>query len=187
MSAHSHGFDLDEIGPYATVAEFETPEDLVAAADAARLAGFKKMDAYSPFPVHGLSDAIGFKSNAVPFLVLWGGLTGGLFGYCLQYYVHVLDYPMNVGGKPLNSIPSMIPITYECTILWGGLTAFFSMIALNRLPKLYHSIFNTPNFERATNDRFFLAIEAADPNYEAVRVRDFLTERGALSIAEVEK
>ncbi|RYG46249.1 DUF3341 domain-containing protein [bacterium] len=182
-----YALSADEIGPYATVAEFETPEDLIEAADAARLAGFKKMDAYTPFPIHGLSDAIGFKSNAVPFLVFWGGLTGALVGYGLQYYVHVLDYPMNVGGKPLNSIPSMIPITYECTILFAGLTAFFSMIALNRLPKLYHSIFNTPNFDRASNDRFFLAIEAADPNYESGKVHDFLAQRGALSVVEVAK
>jgi len=176
----------DPTGTYATVAEFDTPEALIEAAEAARVAGFKKMDAYSPFPIHGLSEAIGFKSHAVPFAVFAGGLTGSLVGYSLQFYVHVLDYPLNVGGKPLVSLPAMIPIAYECTILFAGLTAFFGMLAFNRLPKLYHSIFNTPGFDRATNDRFFLAIEAKDPNWEEVRTRSFLEGLGALRVSEVE-
>ena len=176
----------DPIGTYATVAEFETPEQLIAAAEAARHAGFKKMDAYSPFPIHGLSEAIGFKSNGVPFAVFAGGLTGATFGYSLEFYVHVLDYPLNVGGKPLVSLPAMIPVAYECTILFAGLTAFFGMLAMNKLPKLYHSIFNTPGFDRATNDRFFLAIEAKDPNWEETQVRNFLEGLGALRVSEVE-
>jgi len=172
---------------YAVVAEFDTPEKLMAAAEAARKAGFKKMDAYSPFPIHGLSEAIGFKDVKVPFSVFAGGLCGSLFGYTLQYYVHVFDYPMNVGGKPLNSLPSMIPVTYEATILFSGLTAFFSMLAFNKLPKPYHSIFNTPNFERATQDRFFLAIESSDPYYDAEKVKAFLKEQSPLNISEVEE
>jgi len=177
-------------GPYepklhAIVAEFDNPDDLVEAADKARQAGFRKMDAYSPFPIHGLSEAIGFKDVKVPFSVFAGGLVGSCFGYGLQYYVHVLDYPMNVGGKPLNSLPSMIPITYECTILFAGLTAFFGMLAFNRLPKPYHPIFNTPNFNRATQDRFFLAIESEDPNFETERVTTFLKELSPLNVTEV--
>jgi hypothetical protein len=175
----------DERETYALVAEFDSAEALLAAAEAARVAGFKKMDAYSPFPIHGLSDAIGFKSNAVPFAVLGGGLLGGLTGYSLQYYVHVLDYPMNVGGRPLVSLPAMVPITFELTILFSGLTAFFSMIALNRLPKPYHSIFNTPGFERATQDRFFLAIEAKDKNFDPQRTHEFMRGLNPLSLNEV--
>ena len=177
-------------GPYepklhAIVAEFDSPDVLVEAADKARLAGFKKMDAYSPFPIHGLSDAIGFKDVKVPFSVFAGGLVGSCFGYGLQYYVHVFDYPMNVGGKPLNSLPSMIPITYECTILFAGLTAFFGMLIFNRLPKPYHPIFNTPNFDRATQDRFFLSIEAEDPNFDTAKVTSFLNELSPLKVTEV--
>jgi hypothetical protein len=182
--SHAHAVEMPTT--YAMVAEFDSPEKLVEAAEAARRAGFRKMDAYSPFPIHGLSDAIGFRDVKVPWLVFMGGLFGAAFGYGLQYYVHVFDYPMNVGGKPLNSLPSMIPITYECTILVAGLTAFFSMIALNRLPQPYHPIFNTPRFERATQDRFFLAIEATDPQYDADRVRAFLNEHAPLTVSEVE-
>ena len=176
----------DPVGTYATVAEFDSPDALLEAAEAAKKAGFKKMDAYSPFPIHGLSEAIGFKSNGVPFAVFCGGLTGATFGYSLEFYVHVIDYPLNVGGKPLVSLPAMVPIAYECTILFAGLTAFFSMLALNKLPKLYHSIFNTPGFDRATNDRFFLAIESGDGQWEMGKVRGFLEGLGALRVSEVE-
>lgn len=177
---------LTEGRPYGLVAEYDTPEALMAAAERARLAGFSRMDAYTPFPVHGLSDAIGFRDSKVPYLVFGGGLMGAMFGYSLQYYVHVLDYPMNVGGKPLVSLPSMVPVTFECTILFAGLTAFFSMIALNKLPKPYHAIFNTPGFERATKDRFFLAIEARDPQYNVRDTRTFLEETTPIRVSEVE-
>lgn len=183
MSGYSNTL---EQGLYGLVAEFDTPERLIEAADAARRAGFKKMDAYTPFPVHGLSEAIGFQTNAVPFLVFAGGLAGSIFGYSLQFYVHALDYPMNVGGKPFISLPSMVPITFECTVLWAGLTAFFSMLTLNKLPRLYHSIFNAPGIERATRDRFFLAIEARDPNFDLERTREFLSSMNPLSLSEVE-
>ena len=192
MSATHTSSNMNAYGPnlgtgtWAVVAEFDSPEKLVSAAEAARRAGFKKMDAYSPFPIHGLSDAIGFRDVKVPFSVFAGGLIGGAFGYGLQFYVHVLDYPMNVGGKPLVSLPSMIPITYECTILFAGLTAFFSMLAYNKLPKPYHSIFNTPGFERATQDRFFLAIEKEDPQFDSEKTAAFLKELDALNVSEVE-
>ncbi len=182
----SHAVAEESSTVYAVVAEFDTPEKLMSAAESARKAGFKKMDAYSPFPIHGLSEAIGFKDVKVPFLCFAGGLTGALFGYTLQYYVHVFDYPMNVGGKPLVSLPSMIPVTYEATILFAGLTAFFSMIALNRLPQPYHSIFNTPGFERATQDRFFLAIESADAHFDAEKVKRFLQDHEPIRVSEVE-
>jgi len=178
---------ITDTSPYGLVAEFDTPEALVAAADAARVAGFKKMDAYTPFPVHGLSEAIGFRDVKVPFLVFGGGLCGAMFGHGLQYYVHVLDYPLNVGGRPLYSLPAMVPITFEPTILFSALTATFGMLALNGLPKLYHSIFNTPGFLRASQDRFFLAIESKDKQYDSLRTREFLEGLNPLNVSEVER
>ncbi len=181
-----HGAPVVE-GPYALVAEFESPEQLLEAAEKAKLAGYKKMDAYSPFPVHGLSDAIGFRDAKVPFMVFIGGLTGVAFGFTLIWYTATIDYPLNVGGKPFNSLPSYIPISFECTVLFSALTAVFGMIALNRLPQPYHSIFNTPGFERASQDRFFLAIEAEDPSYDSEATRAFLTHLHPVSVSEVEK
>jgi hypothetical protein len=167
------------------VAEFDTPEALIAAAERAREAGYKRMDAYSPFPVHGVSEAIGFRDVKVPWIVFAGGLVGAFTGYTLQWYTSVIDYPMNVGGKPLNSIPAFIPITFELTILFAAFGAVFGMLALNGLPKPYHSIFNTPGFERASQDRFFLAIEARDPGYEPEETRRFLESVGPLRVSEV--
>lgn len=182
----SHGHDADnEPKVYAMVAEFDDADVLVEAAEAARLAGYKKMDAYTPFPVHGLSEAIGFHDVRMPWMIFMGGLLGSITGYTMQWYILSVDYTMNVGGKPLNSIPSFVPITFECTILFSALTAVFGMLALNRLPKPYHSIFNTPGFERASQDRFFLAIEAEDKNYDADKVRRFLSELPVLSVNEV--
>jgi len=177
----------DPRGPYALVAEFESPEELLEAAEKARLAGYKKMDAYSPFPVHGLSDAIGFRDAKVPFMVFIGGLCGVAFGFTLIWYTATIDYPLNVGGKPFNSLPSYIPISFECTVLFSALTAVFGMLAVNKLPKPYHSIFNTPGFERASQDRFFLAIEADDPAYDLKTTKEFLSGMHPVSVNEVEK
>lgn len=183
--SHGHGHGEAEVGPYAIVAEFDSAESIIAAAETCRAEGYSKMDAYSPFPVHGLSEAIGFHDVRMPWLIFAGGLIGAFTGYTLQWYTSVIDYPLNVGGKPLNSIPSFVPITFECTILFAALTAVFGMLAINKLPKPYHSIFNTPGFERASQDRFFLAIEATDPNYDAEKIRTFLQGLNPLSIAEV--
>ena len=179
------GYGGNEVGVYGMTAEFDTPERLMDAAEAARLEGYKVMDAYSPFPIHGLSDAIGFKSVAVPYLVFFGGFTGIMFGFTLQWWTSTIDYPLNVGGKPFDSLPAFIPVMYESTILFAALSAFFGMWALNGLPKPYHSIFNTPGFERASQDRFFLAIEAKDRHYDPERTRDFLMQQNALNVAEV--
>ena len=179
------GYGGSEIGVYGMTAEFDTPERLMDAAEAARLEGYKVMDAYSPFPIHGLSDAIGFKSVAVPYLVFFGGFCGIMFGFTLQWWTSTIDYPLNVGGKPFDSLPAFIPVMYESTILFAALSAFFGMWALNGLPKPYHSIFNAPGFERASQDRFFLAIEAKDRNYDPERTRDFLMQQNPLNVAEV--
>lgn len=181
----SHGHEPQGPQVYAMVAEFDSAEALLAAAEATKKAGYRNVDAYSPFPVHGLSDAIGFHDVRLPWMIFMGGLIGFFTGYTLQWYTAVVDYPMNVGGKPLNSIPSFFPITYECTILFGALTATFGMLALNRLPKPYHSIFNTPGFERASQDRFFLAVEADDRKYAAADVRTFLKGLEPLAVNEV--
>ncbi len=182
----SHGA-TEDIGPYALVAEFDTPDQLLEAAEHARKAGYKKMDAYTPFPVHGLSEAIGFHEIKVPWLVFGGGLIGTFSGIFLEWYTSTVDYPLNVGGKPFFSIPAFFPVAYEATILFAALTAVFSMIGLNHLPKLYHSIFNTPGFERASQDRFFLAIEAEDHLYDSVETKRFLQDLKPLAISEVEK
>ena len=178
------GYGATEVGTYAMVAEFDTPERLMDAAENARLAGYKKMDAYSPFPIHGLSDAIGFKSVAVPYIVFIGGICGTFAGYTLEWYTSVIDYPLNVGGKPFNSIPAFIPVAYEATILFAAISAVFGMFALNKLPQPYHSIFNTPGFERASQDRFFLAIESVDPRYDAEATRSFLMDQKPLTVNE---
>ncbi len=168
---------------HAVVVEFETPEQLLKAANQAREAGFTKLEAYSPFPIHGLSEAIGFHDEKVPWIVAIGGLTGALAGMALQIYVSVIDYPMNVGGKPLLSLPAFIPVTFECTILFASFGAVFGMMALNGLPRPHHPIFDTPNFERASQDRFFLAVEAEDPKYSEAQA--FLGGLTTATVAEV--
>lgn len=170
---------------YGVVAEFDSPEELMSAANKAREAGYRQLDAYTPFPVHGLSDAIGFKDEKVPWIVFAGALTGAAGGYLLQYYTAVIDYPINVGGKPLNSLPMFFPVTYEATILFAAFGAVFGMFALNRLPQPYHGVFNTPNFERASQDKFFLAIEAEDEKFDEVETQQFLETMNANNVSLV--
>ena len=136
------------------------------------------MDVYSPFPVEGLAELLGFHRSSVPATVLVGGILGAAGGYILQVWLNAVDYPLNVGGRPLNSIPAWIPIMYELTILCGSLAAVFGMLALNGLPMPYHPVFNVPEFARASADRFFLAIEAADPLAGTENPRDFLESLG---------
>lgn len=171
---------------YGLIAEFDSPEALLEAARRACAAGFRKIDAYSPFPVDGLAEAIGFHHTRVPLLVLIGGIIGCLGGFFLQYWVAVIDYPINIGGRPFNSWPSFIPVTFELTILIASLFAFFGVLALNRLPMPYHPVFNVERFELASRNRFFLCIEAVDSNFELERTRRFLDEIGSLGTYEVE-
>jgi hypothetical protein len=170
---------------YGLMAEFDTPDRIVEAARRTYHAGYKKIDAYTPFPIEELSEAIGFHRNAVPLVVLIGGLLGGLSGFSLQYWIHVINYPINVGGRPLNSWPSFIVVTFEMTILLAGISAVFGMLALNGLPMPYHPVFNVPRFAFASKDRFFLIIFASDPKYDAVETRRFLEGLGPRSIDEV--
>jgi Protein of unknown function (DUF3341) len=170
---------------YGLMAEFDTPERIVEAARHTYQAGYKKIDAYTPFPIEQLSEAIGFHRNGVPLVVLIGGLLGGLSGFSLQYWIHVINYPINVGGRPLNSWPAFIVVTFEMTILFAGIFAVFGMLALNGLPMPHHPVFNVPRFAFASKDRFFLMIFASDPQYDAVETRRFLEALGPRSINEV--
>jgi Alternative complex III, ActD subunit len=171
---------------YGLMAEFDSPEALLEASRRAFAEGFRRMDAYSPFPVDGLAEAIGFPRTRVPLIVLIGGIVGCIGGFWLQYWVSVIDYPINIGGRPLNSWPSFIPVTFELTILLAALAAFFSVLGLNRLPMPYHPVFNVERFELASRNRFFLCIEAADKKFELERTRRFLDEIGSLGTYEVE-
>lgn len=170
---------------YGLMAEFDTPSDLVAAARRTHEEGYQKVDAYTPFPVEGLAEEIGFTKNGVPLVVLVGGILGGLSGYALQYWVSAISYPVNVGGRPYHSWPAFIVVTFEMTILFAGLAAVFGMLALNGLPMPYHPVFNVPRFAFATKDRFFLIIFSSDPKYSSESTRQFLETLGPRSISEV--
>jgi hypothetical protein len=161
---------------YGIMAEFDTATDMVDAANKVRLAGYTHTDAFSPFPLHEIDEALGIKRSILPLLVFAGGITGLLTGIALQVFVHYIDYPMNVGGRPYISIPSFVPPAYELTILLAGFTAVFGMLFLNGLPRPYHPVFNVPRFGLATREKFFLLIEAADPLYDYEKVRSFMEE-----------
>jgi hypothetical protein len=171
---------------YGLLAEFETTDAVLGAAHQTRDAGYHDVDAFAPFPVHGLDEAVGAPPRILPRLIFAGGLFGGLAGFGMQYFACVIHYPLNIGGRPFNSWPSFIPITFECTILFAALTAVFGMLALNGLPRPYHPLFSVPQFKRATQDRFFLCIRAKDPKFDAAKTRAFLTKTGALGVYEVE-
>jgi hypothetical protein len=170
---------------YGIMAEFDSPKALVAAARLTYEAGFRKIDTYSPFPIEEAAEAIGFHHNAVPLVVLIGGILGGVSGYLLQWWINVVSYPVNVGGKPHHSWPAFIVVTFEMTILFAGLAAVFGMLALNGLPMPYHPVFNVPRFAFATKDRFFLIIFSSDPKYNAADTRQFMEGLQPRSISEV--
>ena len=172
---------------YGIMAEFREPEQLLDAARAAYRAGYRKMDAYSPYEVEGLSEAIGFRKTRVPLLVLLGGVSGAVTAYGMQWYSAAVDYPLNVGGRPLHSWPSFVPITFELTVLFAALAGVIGMLAMNGLPKLYHPVFNAPEFKRASQTSFFLCIEAKDHVFRADEVREFLLSLAPVQVMEVER
>jgi hypothetical protein len=171
---------------YGVVAEFENPSDLVAAARRVYSLGYRRINGYSPYPIEELSEAIGFTHTSLPLIVFIGGLVGGIGGFLMQYYIEVIDYPINVGGKPYNSWPAFIPITFETTVLVAAFSAVLGMLVLNKLPQPYHPVFNLPNFAMATRDRFFLAIEANDPKFHHAEVIELLKSLNALEVNDVE-
>ena len=172
---------------YGVLAEFPTPHELIHAVEKTREAGYRRIEAYTPFPVEGLSEALALKRNKVPLITLIGGLTGGLGGFFFQYWVSVIAYPLNIGGRPLNSWPAFIPVTFELTVLGAALSAVFGMLALNGLPRPHHPLFNVQRFVRhATSDRFFLCIEARDPKFNLSESARFLKGLHAAHVSEVE-
>ena len=156
------------------MAEFKTAEEVLQATRRARQEGYRNMDAYTPYPVEGLAAELGLPRTRVPFVVLTGGLVGAAAGFFMQYWAMAVDYPINVGGRPYNSWPVFIPIAFEVMVLVASFAALFGMLFLNGLPQPYHPVFNVPRFARATQDRFFLCIEATDPKFDRQRTEDFL-------------
>ena len=171
---------------YGLTAEFDTPAELLAAVHKVRDVGYQRVEAYTPFPVEGLAEALGFHRTCLPLVVLIGGIVGGLVGFLLQYWINVIEYPLNVGGRPFYSWPAFVPVTFECTILGAALAAVLGMLALNGLPMPYHPLFNVPRFEQASQDRFFLCVEAADPQFNRDETRRLLESLSARDVSEVE-
>ena len=172
---------------YGLMAEFDTATELVDAARAVREAGYIKTDAFSPFPIHEMDAALGIKRSILPVLVFFGGLTGTLLGVALQVFVHYIDYPLNIGGRPFLSWIAFVPPAYELTILLAGFTAVFGMLFLNGLPRPYHPVFNVPRFALASREKFFLLIEAADPKYDYEQTRSFLESLNPQEVFDVEE
>lgn len=168
------------------MAEYETVDDVVTAAEAVRKAGYLRWDVHSPFPIHGIDHAMGTRPTVLPWIVLCGGLTGLVGGLVLQWFCNAYDYPFLISGKPLWSLPANIPIIFELTVLCAALTAVFGMLALNRLPMLYNPLFRLDRFRRVTDDRFFVVIDASDPNFDETRATSLLKEMGAVSVERVE-
>ncbi|HQR40387.1 MAG TPA: DUF3341 domain-containing protein [Blastocatellia bacterium] len=179
--------DTTPTGPHGVMAEFDTAEALIAAAEKVREHGYTKTDAYSPFPVDGLNEAMGIGPTKLPILVLLGALAGGLSGYAMQYWMEVIDYPKNIGGRPYLSWPSFVPAIFELTILLGSFTTVIAMLALNGLPRPYHPVFNVPSFRRASRDGFFLCIESEDPKFDLAGTTAFLETLNPSGVFEVER
>jgi hypothetical protein len=171
---------------YGVVAQFGSVEEIMTASERVRDAGYKKIDAYTPFPIEGLDDALGHEPTRLGWVVLAAGIAGGLGGFLLQWWSNTTYFPLNIGGKPLNSWPNFIVIMYELTILFSAFTAGLFMLARNGLPRPYHSIFNTPNFENASRDKFFLCIESRDPQFDLDTARAFLESLSPERVSEVE-
>lgn len=169
------------------MAEFDTATELVDAARLVRDAGYVRTDAFSPFPLHEIDEALGIKRSILPFLIFGGGITGLMAGLGLQYFVHVIDWPIIVGGRPHFSLPAFIPPAYELTILFSAFTAVFGMLFMNGLPSPYHPVFNVPRFALATREKFFLIIEATDPNYDYEKTRSFMEGLGGQEVFDVEE
>jgi len=171
---------------YGLMAQFRTPEEVVVAAHKVHEAGYRIVDGYSPYPIEELSHALGVHHSPLPRLVLAGGITGLLAGWGLEYWAAVIEYPMNIGGRPFNSWPSFIIPAYETTILFAACVAVLGMLALNGLPEPYHPVFNVPAFALATRDKFFICIEARDPKFDRTGTRKFLESLGTTDVYEVE-
>jgi hypothetical protein len=176
----------EEQGNYGLMAEFDDPSLIVAAARRTYEAGYRRINAYSPYPIEELAEAIGFRRNMVPLATLVCGLLGAAGGFALQYWTSAIAYPLNVGGRPLLSLPAFIPVTFECTILLASFGAFLGNLMMNRLPQPYHPVFNVPSFARASQDRYFLCVKSDDPKFNDAETRAFLESLGAKEVSNVE-
>lgn len=176
---------MSDHGIYGVMAEFDSPSALVSATRAARAKGYRKLDAYSPFPIEELTEALHLHKNKLPLIVLGGGIIGGLTGFFLQYWIAVVYFPLNIAGRPLNSWPSFIIITFELTILFASLSAVLGMMALCGLPMPYHPVFNVPRFSAASRNRFFLCIESTDPLFDPAKTSEFLGTLEPKEVSEV--
>ncbi len=172
---------------YAIVAEFEDPDDLLEAAERVYAEGYRKVEAYSPFPVHGLAEAIGCDDSKVRWTCFLAGVTGAVVGMGMEVFCLAIDYPLNIGGRPLISWPQFIPVAYELTILCASFGAALGMLGFNGLPRPHHPIFNAKNFERASQDRFFIGVEAVDPKFDLEATDAFLRSLGAAEVSVVEE
>ena len=170
---------------YGLLAEFDSPEKLVEASKAVHGNGYGRIDAYTPFPVEGLDEALGIRGSWLPFLVLMGGITGGCTGFGMQWFANVIQYPLIIGGRPYNSWPAWIPITFEMTILFAAGTAVLGMLALNGLPTPYHPLFHIPRFELASRTGFFLCVESTDPLFDLKKTRELLESLKPVEVSEV--
>jgi hypothetical protein len=170
---------------YGLLAEFASPEAVLDAATRAHAAGYRRAEAYTPFPVDGLAQSLGFHRTRVPLVVLVGGVTGACSAFFMMWFANVVHYPWNVGGRPPNSWPAFIPITFEFGVLFAAVAAVIGMLWMNGLPEPYHPVFNAPNFQMASRDRFFLCVETADPQFELARTRQFLESLAPIAVTEV--
>lgn len=183
MTAHAQTAEGERT--YGLVAEFDDPDVLLGAVKKAYEAGYRTMDAYSPFPIHGLAEAMGVNKTLVPLCTLMGGITGAFAGFFMQWFASAVHYPYAIGGKPFNSWPAFIPITFECAILFGAFAALGSMLFFNGLPRLHHPIFGAKRFARASSDGFFLCIEASDAQFDDEKTRTFLQDLEPVEVSTV--
>jgi hypothetical protein len=170
---------------YGLLAEFDNPQALLAAVRRARAEGYTRLEAYSPFPVHGLAGALGKLPSRLPLLTLLGGVLGAISGYALQYWSSVINYPLNIGGRPYHSWPAFFPVMFELAVLGAALFSVLGMLALNGLPMPYHPVFNVPEFKLASRNRFFLSVQSRDPKFDRRATRDFLATLKPYAIHEV--
>jgi hypothetical protein len=171
---------------YGLLAEFASPQDLLAAVERTREEGYRAIDAYTPFPIEAISEALDHHGSPLPKIVFIGGVVGTISGFLLQFWTSAIDYPLNIGGRPLNSWPAFIPITFEMTVLLAALSTVLGMFALNKLPMPYHPVFNVPRFALASRDRYFLSVQATDPKFDLEATRTFLKSLKASEVFEVE-